>query len=120
VIGQVFLVAGCAFVCVAALGVVRFPDVLARLHAVGKASTMGIFLVCVGGAIALAEPQQVTQLLLAAALQFLAVPVSTTLISRASYGARSIARDLEAGDALAAQDAEPRRDDDGEGGQPGA
>lgn len=37
-----FLVAGCFFMLVAGVGVVKFPDAYCRAHALGKAMTLGI------------------------------------------------------------------------------
>lgn len=38
----VLLVVGCAFVVVGTLGVLRFPDLPTRLHAVAKADNLGL------------------------------------------------------------------------------
>ena len=44
--------AGAAFFVFGTVGVLRFPDVFCRLHAVTKADGMGLALVCLGAAIA--------------------------------------------------------------------
>jgi multisubunit Na+/H+ antiporter MnhG subunit len=51
---------------------------MARMHALTKASTLGVVLVLVGGAVTLHHPNDVTSLLLAAALQVLTMPVGPT------------------------------------------
>jgi multicomponent Na+:H+ antiporter subunit G len=83
----VLALAGAVLTLLAAVGVVRFPDVLARMHALTKASTLGMVLVLVGAAITLEHPNDVTSLLLAAALQVLTLPVGANLLSRATYRA---------------------------------
>jgi multicomponent Na+:H+ antiporter subunit G len=42
------LVAGCFFFLAGTLGILRFPDVLSRLHAVTKADNLGLGLVVLG------------------------------------------------------------------------
>ena len=88
--GEILALAGSALTLIAALGVVRFPDVLARMHALSKASTMGLVLVLLGGALTLTNANDVTSLLLAGALQMLTMPVGANLMSRATYMARDI------------------------------
>lgn len=84
-IGPFLTLIGAALTVLAALGVLRFPDVLARMHALAKASTLGYLLVCVGTAIDLTTANDRTTALLAAALQILTVPVGANLIGRATH-----------------------------------
>jgi multicomponent Na+:H+ antiporter subunit G len=87
VIGDVLALAGATLTLLAAVGVLRFRGVLARMHALTKASTLGVVLVLLGGAVTLDHPNDVTSLLLAAALQVLTMPVGANLLSRATYRA---------------------------------
>jgi multicomponent Na+:H+ antiporter subunit G len=87
VTGEVLALLGATLTLLAAVGVVRFPEVMARMHALTKASTLGVVLVLVGGAVTLNHPNDVTSLLLAAALQVLTMPVGANLLSRATYRA---------------------------------
>lgn len=48
VVSGFFLFAGCFFMVVAAIGVVRLPDFFTRLHACGKADTLGQILIFFG------------------------------------------------------------------------
>jgi multicomponent Na+:H+ antiporter subunit G len=84
VIGQVVTLVGAALVLVAGIGVVRFRDPMSRLHALTKASTLGVVLVFLGAAMYLDRPNDWTSLLLAAALQLLTSPISAALISRST------------------------------------
>lgn len=43
-----FLVAGAAFFLAGTIGLIRFPDAFARLHAVTKADNLGLGLIVVG------------------------------------------------------------------------
>jgi multicomponent Na+:H+ antiporter subunit G len=99
--GPALALVGSVLTLLSALGVVRFPDVLARMHALTKASTVGLVLVLLGGALTLDHPNDVTSLLLAGALQILTMPVGANLMSRATYRARGIPVDVDNVDELA-------------------
>src|SRR5687767_9624749 len=88
------LLAG-AFLCLTAgLGLVRFPDVLSRMHAGTKPQVLGVLLVMVGAAIRLHGWSATWMLLLVAAFQMLTAPVSAHMISRVAYRRRHVRRDL--------------------------
>ena len=96
------LLAG-AFLCLTAgLGLVRFPDVLSRMHAGTKPQVLGVLLVMVGGAIRLQGMAAAWMLLLVAAFQLLTAPVSAHMISRVAYRRRHVRRDLLLVDELGA------------------
>jgi multicomponent Na+:H+ antiporter subunit G len=84
-----------AFLCLTAgLGLVRFPDVLTRMHAGTKPQVLGVLLVMVGGAIRLQGWSATWMLLLVAAFQLLTAPVSAHMVSRVAYRRRHVRRDL--------------------------
>ena len=84
-----------AFLCLTAgLGLVRFPDVLTRMHAGTKPQVLGVLLVMIGAAIRLDGWANAWMLLLVAAFQLLTAPVSAHLISRVAYRRRHVRRDL--------------------------
>jgi multicomponent Na+:H+ antiporter subunit G len=94
VVAVACLLAG-AFLCLTAgVGLVRFPDVLSRMHAGTKPQVLGILLVMVGGAIRLQGLAAAWMLLLVAAFQLLTAPVSAHMISRVAYRRRHVRRDL--------------------------
>lgn len=88
-ISEAVVLVGAVLILLAGVGVVRFDDVLTRMHALTKASTLGLLLVLVGAAVHLHDPNDITSLALAAALQLLTSPVSAHLIGRATYRAAS-------------------------------
>jgi multicomponent Na+:H+ antiporter subunit G len=90
VIGELLMLVGSLLILLAAIGVIRFRDVLARMHALAKASTLGILLVLFGAAISLHDANDTTSLLLAAVLQVLASPPASNMLSRATYLAEDI------------------------------
>jgi multicomponent Na+:H+ antiporter subunit G len=88
------LLAG-AFLCLTAgVGLVRFPDVLSRMHAGTKPQVLGVLLVMIGGAIRMHGMAATWMLLLVAAFQLLTAPVSAHMISRVAYRRRHVRRDL--------------------------
>jgi multicomponent Na+:H+ antiporter subunit G len=94
VVAAVVLLAGALLCLTAGLGLLRFPDVLARMHAGTKPQVLGVLLVMLGGAIRLDGWSAIWMLLLAAAFQLLTAPVSAHMISRVAYRRRHVRRDL--------------------------
>lgn len=82
--GQVLLVAGGAWSVLAAVGVNRFGDVYARMHAATKTTTLGVLLVLTGTALHL-EPMQAAKVLLAGVLLFLTAPIGAHLVGRSVH-----------------------------------
>ncbi|TYP87100.1 multisubunit sodium/proton antiporter MrpG subunit [Blastococcus xanthinilyticus] len=89
-----FLLLGSVMALAAGVGLVRFPDVISRLHAGTKPQVAGVLLIMVGGAIRLAGTPVVWMLLLGGLLQMLTVPVSAHMISRIAYRRRHVREDL--------------------------
>ena len=93
VVAVVLLLLG-AFLCLTAgLGLVRFPDVLTRMHAGTKPQVLGVLLIMVGAAIRLQGWSATWMLLLVAVFQMLTAPVSAHMISRVAYRRRHVRRD---------------------------
>ena len=84
-IGQVVALLGAALICISGIGVLRFNEPLGRLHALTKASTVGVVLVFLGAAVVLDRPADWTSLLLAAVTQLATSPIAAVLISRSTY-----------------------------------
>jgi multicomponent Na+:H+ antiporter subunit G len=85
VIGELLALLGAALVLLAAVGVLRLPDVLSRLHALAKASTLGILLLLFGAALGLSDLNDLTSVVLAGVLHLLASPPASNLVSRAVH-----------------------------------
>ena len=84
-IGAVLLAAGGFFCLGGALGLVRFPDVLARMHAATKPQLFGLLLVLVGIGFSQHDPKVWLTLGLVMVLQVLTAPVAGHLIGRVAY-----------------------------------
>lgn len=81
------MIVGTFLVVVASVGLVRFPDVFCRMHAAGKAGTMGISLIIISSVICFAgvDNSILVRGLLAIFFQFLTTPTATHLLARSSY-----------------------------------
>jgi multicomponent Na+:H+ antiporter subunit G len=101
-IGELLVLVGSVLTLLAAIGMVRFTDVFARMHALAKASTAGVVLVLVGAAIHLEHPNDVTSLALAALLQVLTSPIGANMLSVATYHAEGIGLTVHTVDELSA------------------
>lgn len=83
VVSAVLLLAGGVLAAAAGLGLVRFPDVLSRMHAATKPATLGLVLVAAGASLRLRDLPDLTEVVLIVALQFLTAPVGAHLLGRA-------------------------------------
>ena len=81
------LFAGVFFMLVAAIGVLRLPDLYQRLHASSKAATLGVALILAAVALDSAEMGVVTRCVVAIAFFILTAPVGGHLIARAAIRA---------------------------------
>lgn len=90
-ISGVFLIAGAVWSLLAAAGVLKFDDVLSRMHAGTKATTLGVFLVTLG-AVPRFDAATSAKLVLVVALIYLTIPVGAHLVGRATYHERGTAR----------------------------
>jgi multicomponent Na+:H+ antiporter subunit G len=85
VTGELFALLGAILMLVSAVGVVRFTDALARLHALAKASTLGVLLILTGAAVNLHDLNDITSVVLAGVLHVLAAPPASNMVSCAVY-----------------------------------
>lgn len=83
----VAMVAGTFFMVVTGIGLLRFPDVYCRMHAAGKAGTVGVGLLILAPTIFFApiEPFVSVRGVLAIVFQFLTTPGATYLLAHACY-----------------------------------
>lgn len=85
VAGAVLLCAGAFFCLAAAVGVVRFPDVLTRAHAATKPQVFGLVLVLTGVVLTLRTWQVAALCLLTIVLQIFTAPISGHMLARTAY-----------------------------------
>ncbi|MEV0154719.1 monovalent cation/H(+) antiporter subunit G [Micromonospora sp. NPDC050686] len=116
------LVAGALLSLAAGVALVRFPDLLSRLHAAAKPQVLGLLLVLLGCALRLRTGVDITTLVLVGAFQLATAPVAAHMVGRAAYPHDEIRRDLLLTDELAAHldDVRARRADAAEEPDPAA
>jgi multicomponent Na+:H+ antiporter subunit G len=81
------LLLGGFFCFVAALGMLRLPDLLTRMHAATKAGTLGVGLLVLAAALHFAEFGMTLRALTVILFVGLTAPVAAHLIGRAAYRA---------------------------------
>jgi multicomponent Na+:H+ antiporter subunit G len=106
VIGESIVLFGAVLVLLAAIGVIRFGDVLSRMQSLTKASTIGVVFVTVGSVFVLPTWNDDTSAVAAALLQLLTLPISASLIARAAYRSPDIEHRVDDVDELAEAEGE--------------
>ncbi|MFP4648706.1 MAG: monovalent cation/H(+) antiporter subunit G [Halorhodospira sp.] len=81
----VLLLLGGALMLIAAIGAVRLPDLLTRMHATTKAGTLGAALTIAAVAVHFAEPAVTARAAAIILFIVLTAPVAAHAIGRASY-----------------------------------
>jgi multicomponent Na+:H+ antiporter subunit G len=83
-VGIGFILVGLFFVLVAAIGVVRLPDVYTRSHAVGLTDSLGAFFLLIGLALYQGFGTNLVKILVVLVLLYLLNPVITHATVRAA------------------------------------
>jgi multicomponent Na+:H+ antiporter subunit G len=81
------LMVGTFLTFVSALGLIRMPDIFCRMHAAGKAGTLGVVTTILAATLFFTGSDQDVTIrgLLAVVFQFLTTPAATHLLARATY-----------------------------------
>jgi multicomponent Na+:H+ antiporter subunit G len=85
VLTSVLWVTGAAFALLAAVGVLRMPDVFTRMQASTKASTLGLGCLLLGAALQWGDVGSFVRLASIGAFTLLTTPVAAHVIARAAY-----------------------------------
>ena len=85
VLTAIMWIAGSGFALLAALGVLRLPDVFTRMQASTKASTLGLGCLLIGAALQLGDFGSLIRVVSIGAFVLLTTPVAGHVIARASY-----------------------------------
>jgi multicomponent Na+:H+ antiporter subunit G len=85
ILSIIFIVAGLFFMIVAAIGVVRLPDVFSRSHAVSLTDSLGAFLMLVGIAFHEGLGKNTLKILVVLALLYILNPVIAHATIRAAF-----------------------------------
>lgn len=84
VLTALLLIVGTLFMLIAAVGVVRMPDLFLRMSAAAKAATFGIVCVLGGAALHFGDPVIALRTLAIALFLYLTTPIATHMIGRAA------------------------------------
>lgn len=79
---SIFLIIGGFFAFVASLGVLRFQDFYARIHAATKASSFGFGFSALAAAVAFGSVSAWVKMLAAVAFLFVTLPIAAHLLGR--------------------------------------
>ena len=85
IISAVLIFLGAVLSLAAAIGLVRFGDLLSRMHASAKPQVLGLILVAVAIAIQFPTWATVTTLAIIISFQLVTIPVATHMVARAGY-----------------------------------
>jgi|TARA_B110000196_G_C20491644_1_gene362644 multicomponent Na+:H+ antiporter subunit G len=84
ILSMVFIVAGLFFLVVAAIGVIRLPDVFSRAHAISLTDSLGAFLTLIGIALHEGLSTNMLKILVVLSLLYIINPVITHATVRAA------------------------------------
>lgn len=86
----VLLIVGCFMSLAAGIGLLRFPDVLSRMHAATKPQVLGLFCLLLAVALNTGQWMWVPLLTLIWVFQLLTAPVSAHMVGRAAYRSKHL------------------------------
>jgi multicomponent Na+:H+ antiporter subunit G len=119
-VSAVFMVTGALMSLAAAIGLMRFPDLMSRMHAATKPQVLGLFLLLAALGLQMRTWWVWPVLVVAWLFQLLTVPVSAHMVGRAGYRTKHLHPELLSIDELEAvvqtaaqKAAAKRRADDG-------
>jgi multicomponent Na+:H+ antiporter subunit G len=94
VLTAVLVLGGSTLALTAAIGVVRFPDTLTRMHSATKPQVLGLLLVLAGAAIRLRGHADVGMLILTGLFTLITAPVVANRVGQLAYREQNIRTDL--------------------------
>lgn len=103
------LVAGGLLSLLAGIALVRFPDVLSRMHAATKPQVLGVLLILLALAVSLRDGPDLATLVLIGGFQLATAPLTAQMIGRAAYRTGRVRSDLLVVDELADRGDGPRQ-----------
>lgn len=100
VLTAICLLGGALMSLAAAIGLLRFPDLMSRMHAATKPQVLGLFLMLAAVGLQMRAWSLVPILLVAWLFQLLTVPVSAHMVGRAGYRTKHRRPELLSADEL--------------------
>jgi multicomponent Na+:H+ antiporter subunit G len=90
IVTAVLVLSGSTLALTAAVGVVRFPDTLSRMHAATKPQVLGLLLVLIGAAIRLRGNVDVGMLILTGMFTLITAPVVANRVGQLAYREQNV------------------------------
>lgn len=100
IITAVLVLGGSTLALTAAIGIVRFPDTLTRMHAASKPQVLGLLLVIAGAAIRLRGNTDVGMLVLTGLFTVITAPVVANRVGQLAYREQNVRDDLLTADEI--------------------
>jgi multicomponent Na+:H+ antiporter subunit G len=119
-VSAAFMIVGALMSLAAAIGLLRFPDLMSRMHAATKPQVLGLFLLLAALGLQMRTWWVWPVMLVAWIFQLLTVPVSAHMVGRAGYRTKHLHKELLSTDELEAvvlKAAEAARTRDPDGGR---
>ncbi len=93
-----FALVGTVFMLISGIGIIRLPDVFARMHAAGKAATLGVSGLLLAAGVYFYDEGRLPTMIALIILFFVTAPIATTTMARAAYrtAAENLGNDDEA------------------------
>ena len=85
IISGITIIFGAGFCLVAALGILRLPDLYTRMHSASKAGTLGAGVTLLAIAISSGAPDVITRAVAGFLFLLLTAPIAAHLLARAAY-----------------------------------
>ncbi|SMX83177.1 MULTISPECIES: monovalent cation/H(+) antiporter subunit G [unclassified Brevibacterium] len=101
IISAALILLGGVLSLAAALGLLRFGDLLSRMHASAKPQVLGLLMVAVAIGIQYPTWSTVTTLAIIISFQLVTIPVATHMVGRAGYRTKHLRRSMLYRDELA-------------------
>lgn len=94
IVTAVLVLSGSALALTAAIGVIRFPDTLSRMHSATKPQVLGLLLVLAGAAIRLRGNVDIGMLFLTGVFTLITAPVIGQRVGQLAYREGNVREDL--------------------------
>jgi multicomponent Na+:H+ antiporter subunit G len=94
VVSGVLVLGGSALALTAAIGIVRFPDTLSRMHSATKPQVLGLLLVLAGAAVRLRGNVDVGMIILTGMFTLITAPVVAHRVGQLAYREQAVRDDL--------------------------
>lgn len=85
ILAKIGISLGTLFILIAAIGILRLPDIYMRMHASAKSSSLGLSLLLIGISVQFPEWPVIIKTILIICIIFITAPLSGHMISRVAH-----------------------------------